>query len=77
MAFPAASFVPFLGAPAVAAGFFAYIDPGVGSVLIQCLIAGVVGAAFAVKLFWRNIKAFFSRSPADEPPEPEGQDEES
>ncbi len=38
---------------------YAYLDPGTGSYILQLLIAGLVGAAFAVKLFWKNIKAFF------------------
>ena len=37
----------------------AYLDPGTGAMVIQALIAGVVGAGFAVKLFWTNIKSFF------------------
>ncbi len=39
----------------------AYIDPGTGSYLLQLLIAGIVGAAFAVKVFWQNITAAFAR----------------
>lgn len=36
----------------------AYIDPGTGSYFLQILIAGMLGAAFAVKLYWRKIKSF-------------------
>ena len=36
----------------------AYIDPASGSFILQMLIAGLVGAAFAVKIFWRGIKTF-------------------
>ena len=35
----------------------AYIDPGTGSMVLQLLVAGVLGAAFAVKRFWRTIVA--------------------
>ena len=51
----------------------AYLDPGSGSVLIQLLIAGLLGAAFVIKASWSKIKAFFSRSkaPKDEKPEDE------
>jgi len=42
----------------------AYLDPGSGSVLIQLLIAGLLGAAFLIKAFWSRIKAFFNRSNA-------------
>jgi hypothetical protein len=40
---------------------FAYLDPGTGSYVLQVILAALVGAAFAVKLFWRNIRAFFKR----------------
>ena len=40
---------------------YAYIDPGTGSYLIQILLAVLVGSAFAVKMFWHNIKAFLGR----------------
>jgi len=39
---------------------YAYIDPGSGSYILQLLIAGLLGAAFAVKIYWKRIKAFFS-----------------
>jgi hypothetical protein len=34
---------------------YAYIDPGTGSYLMQLLIAGILGAAFTVKTFFRRI----------------------
>lgn len=37
----------------------AYLDPGTGSYIIQLIMAGLLGAAFAVKLFWRDIRTFF------------------
>jgi hypothetical protein len=37
----------------------AYLDPGTGSYLIQIVLATIVGALFAVRLFWGRIKAFF------------------
>jgi hypothetical protein len=40
----------------------AYLDPGTGSYIIQVALAAFVGAAFAVRLFWGRIKAFFKRS---------------
>lgn len=39
----------------------AYLDPGTGSYVIQILIAGIVGGAYAVKLFGQNIAGFFRR----------------
>jgi len=38
----------------------AYLDPGTGSYMVQMLIAGVLGAAFAVKMYWLRIKRFIS-----------------
>lgn len=38
----------------------AYIDPGTGSLIIQFLIASLVGGLFLIKVFWAKIKAFFS-----------------
>jgi hypothetical protein len=39
----------------------AYLDPGTGSYLIQILLATLVGSAFAIKIFWHNIKGFLGR----------------
>jgi hypothetical protein len=36
----------------------AYIDPGTGSIILQAIIAGVVGAAIAGKIFWHRILHF-------------------
>lgn len=41
----------------------AYIDPGTGSFVIQGIIAAVVGAGFAIKMFWHRIKAFLTGKP--------------
>jgi hypothetical protein len=43
----------------------AYIDPGTGSFVIQGIIGAIVGGAFAVKLYWKRIKARFSGKPMD------------
>jgi hypothetical protein len=45
---------------------YAYVDPGTGSYVIQILIAAVVGAAFAVRVYWTKIKGLFSRSSSEE-----------
>lgn len=39
----------------------AYIDAGSGSYLFQMAIAGLVGALYALKLFWKNVREFFAR----------------
>ncbi len=38
----------------------AYIDPGTGSMIIQLLIAGILGATFTIKVYWKKIKAFWA-----------------
>lgn len=38
----------------------AYLDPGTGSYIIQLLIAGVLGAAFMLRGYWKNVKGFFA-----------------
>jgi hypothetical protein len=51
---PALLFLYLLFAPGDA---FGYIDPGGGSYALQLLAAGLLGALFALKVFWRNVKA--------------------
>jgi membrane associated rhomboid family serine protease len=38
-----------------------YIDPGTGSIVIQAVIGGLVAGLVAIGLFWKRVKAFFSR----------------
>jgi len=37
----------------------AYIDPSSGSYFFQFLLAGLLGAVFSVKMFWRRLAARF------------------
>ena len=37
-----------------------YLDPGSGSYLLQLLIAGALGALFALRHYWSRVKGFFS-----------------
>ena len=53
------SFVLLLHA-IVAPPAHAYLDPGTGSYIFQLLLAGIVGLAFVVKVFWGRIKGFFA-----------------
>jgi hypothetical protein len=43
-----------------------YLDPGASSVVVQLVIAGVIGFAAVLKLYWHRLKALFvsSRSPS-------------
>ena len=45
----------------------AYLDPGSGSYLLQLLIAAVLGAGLAVRMYWGRIKTIFGRKNTDEP----------
>ena len=38
----------------------AYIDPATGSMVLQMIIGGIAGAFVTVKLYWIQIKAFFT-----------------
>jgi len=40
---------------------YAYIDPGTGSYIIQVVIGVFLGAAFALKLYWEKVRAYFSK----------------
>jgi hypothetical protein len=48
--------------PATAqAAVLAYLDPGTGSLALQLLVGGALGAALTVKLFWRRLLGLFGR----------------
>jgi hypothetical protein len=47
----------------------AYIDPGVGSMLVQALIAAFAAAAAGIGIFWDRVRGLFgSRPPETEDP---------
>jgi hypothetical protein len=39
-----------------------YLDPGSGSFIIQMLLAGFLGIAVALKIYWKKIVAFFKKN---------------
>ncbi|MFZ5981202.1 MAG: hypothetical protein ACOYVF_11285 [Candidatus Zixiibacteriota bacterium] len=39
----------------------AYIDPATGSYILQIILAGLLGALFTVKMFWKKIRMSISR----------------
>jgi len=45
---------------------YAYFDPGTGSMILQGLIAGLMGLLFTIKTYWTRIKNFLFRSKIDE-----------
>ena len=40
--------------------FFAYLDPGSGSLILQMALGAIAAGLFAVKTYWRKITGFFS-----------------
>jgi hypothetical protein len=44
----------------------AYLDPGTGSAVIQMVVAGVMGALFMMKLYWRKLVAYFGGETVDD-----------
>ena len=39
----------------------AYLDPGTGSMVLQALLAGVVGALAVGRLYWQRLKGLITR----------------
>lgn len=37
----------------------AYVDPASGSYILQLILAGFLGALFALKVFWHRLVGFF------------------
>lgn len=60
-------FVIAVGGSLAAVAFFPsavqaqYLDPGAGSVIVQVVIALVIGLSAALKLYWRKISEFLAR----------------
>ena len=41
---------------------YAYLDPGTAGFLIQLLIGGIVAVSITTKMYWQNLKLFFTRN---------------
>ena len=39
----------------------AYLDPGAGSLMLQMLIAGIMGLIVTLKIYWYRLKNFVAR----------------
>ncbi|MBP7228749.1 MAG: hypothetical protein KA988_06515 [Longilinea sp.] len=48
------------------AGAQLYLDPGSGSLIIQVLLAVILGAGVAIKVYWRKLKALLGKKDADD-----------
>ncbi len=53
-----------------------YLDPGSGSFLIQLLLAVVLGAGVAIKIYWNKIKSLFGGKKPETMATTEEKDEE-
>jgi len=43
----------------------AYLDPGSGSILIQVIVAGLLGAGLLIRSQWAKIKKILGMTPAN------------
>ena len=48
-------------------GILLYIEPGIGSVIAQAIIAGIVGFFYTLKVYGNKIKSIFTRKRNDPP----------
>lgn len=39
-----------------------YLDPGFGSMILQAILAGLLGIGVIIRIFWKQIKNLFTRS---------------
>jgi hypothetical protein len=53
-----------------------YLDPGSGSFLIQLLIAVLLGAGVAIRMYWNKVKTLFSGKKSETAQTTEENDEE-
>ena len=40
---------------------YAYIDPGLGSILLQGIIAAIAATSLTIKIYWQKIKDFIKK----------------
>ena len=40
---------------------YAYLDPGMGSILLQGIIATIAGTSLTIGIYWQKIKDFFKK----------------
>lgn len=46
--------------------FFAYLDPGSGSVILQAIAGGFAAVAVTAKLWWKRVTGIFRRDRDDQ-----------
>jgi hypothetical protein len=47
----------------------AYLDPVSGSIIWQALIGGILALSVTIRLYWRKIRSFFTKSEAKRDPD--------
>jgi len=40
---------------------YAYIDPGVGSIVLQAIVGAIAATSLTIKIYWQKIKDFFKK----------------
>ena len=63
---PALFLASFLTAASAAAPAYAYLDPATGSIILQLVLGGIVGAGAIIKLYWAKVKGVFQKASPDE-----------
>ncbi|MBI2516778.1 MAG: hypothetical protein HYV95_07655 [Opitutae bacterium] len=48
--------------------YLAYLDLGAGSMLLQMLLAGILGLSLTIKTYWRRIARLIRRDKPDDHP---------
>ena len=43
----------------------AYLDPGMGSIILQGIIATIAATSLTIKIYWQKIKDFFKKKKKD------------
>lgn len=43
-----------------------YLDPGIGSIILQAILAGVLGISVFIRMNWARIQAWFSRNKTED-----------
>lgn len=40
---------------------YAYLDPGLGSIILQGIVAAIAATSLTIKIYWQKIKSFFKK----------------
>jgi hypothetical protein len=46
--------------------YLSYLDLGAGSILLQTILAGVLGAAFTIRMYWGRLMSALRRKTAED-----------